>query len=177
MGDRLMIRKLIQRMALLMAIEMSLAILLAYWGGLAFGRYIGENIYISALWCVVSTVLVLQILLNESFETAWLRIVGSFIGSLISCAAVILLGYHIGTLLLAVFLTIIVVALLKIKETLRLATLTATVIIIIGIANPNTPVWLNSLSRFIESVIGTIIAISFTALFLPLRRRYNLLNK
>ena len=36
MGDRLMIRKLIQRMALLMAIEMSLAILLAYWGGFAF---------------------------------------------------------------------------------------------------------------------------------------------
>ena len=124
---------IIRRFSLLMAIEATLAIALAYYFGtlLSTAFHIG-NIYISGLWCSISSILVLQVLISETHKAAWLQLIGSFFGSLVAGIIATLFGYHVWVLWISIFLTIIVLSALHMKFSFRLACLTVLVVIIIG---------------------------------------------
>ena len=164
----------VKRTSLLFAIQVSVAVILAFYlGSLVSRLFLLSNPIISGLWCAISAILVVQVLVNETIESAWLRIVGSFCGSLTSFIVASIFGYGLLALVSCMFVTIILLALLKLTKTYRLTCITIAVIIAIGMSNPTLPPWINSLSRFIESVLGAAIATVLVIIFLPLREMMN----
>ena len=163
--------------SVLIAIKATLVIALSYYAGF----YLSQEYHfampeIAGLWCAISGILVLQVTIEDSLSSAWLRILGSLLGAITAFIALILMGYTVAALAVCVFATVILSSLLKIKHTFRLACLTVSVIIIVGMISDVSPL-ANCVSRFVESAIGSVIAIIITAIFLPLRKKLGLMNK
>jgi uncharacterized membrane protein YgaE (UPF0421/DUF939 family) len=163
--------------SILLSIEATLSLIASYYLGLFIGAYFHfATPEVSGLWCAISGIIVLQVLVHESFNAAWIRILGSFLGALTSFVFATLMGYTIPALAVCVFVTVMLTSIFKIKQTFRLASLTAAIIIIIGTLEPAVPPLVNAVARFMESVIGAIIAIIVTAAFYPLRKKLQLLQ-
>ena len=170
--------RLIKRFSFLLSIKLALVTVLCYYAGFYISTlYHFAMPELGGLWCAISGVVVLQVFINESLQAAWLRILGSFVGAATSYVFSLFATYSIPLLGMCVFTTVMLTSALKIKETFRLASLTAAIIIIIGISNPAVPPLENAVSRFIESAIGAIIAIMITAVFFPLRKKLHLLGR
>lgn len=166
-----------KRLSVLLSIESTLAIIISYYAGLYVGMlYHFKTPQISGLWCAISGIIVLQVLIKESFSAAWIRILGSFLGALTSFVFVIMMGYTMLALAICVFITVTLTSIFKIKQTFRLAGLTAAIIIVVGSLEPSISPLLNASTRFLESFIGTIIAVLITAAFYPLRKKLQLLG-
>jgi len=173
-----LVHRISKRLSLFMAIEATLAIGTSYFLGMTFARLVQlDGSFISGLWCVISTILVLQVMMKQTVKQAWLRIFGSVMGSLTSGIVATLFGYGVGSLCLSIFLTIILVSLFRVKKTFRLACLTVSVIIVIGMVHPDIPPWMNAVSRLAESMIGAGVAVFFSWALLPLRKRYQMLKE
>ncbi|OGT46959.1 MAG: hypothetical protein A3E82_02820 [Gammaproteobacteria bacterium RIFCSPHIGHO2_12_FULL_38_11] len=167
-----------RRTSILIATKAWLVIVLSYYAGYFLSlKYYFSMPKIAGLWCAISGILVLQVTIKDSLSAAWLRILGSLIGAATSFIGILALGYHILSLAVCTFFTVILVSLLNIKHTFRLACLTVSVIIIIGMIQTNVSPLMNCLSRFIESAIGSFIAIAITSIFYPLRKKLHLMNK
>ena len=169
--------KLVRRFAVLLATKMALVILLAYEAGFYFSQLFHFAYpVIGGLWCAVSGVVVLQVLIEESFAEAYLRILGSFVGAVTSCIFSEWMGYTLPALLLCVWITAMLCAAFNIKHSMRLASLTATIIIVIGFIEPTVSPVVNAFARFIESAMGSGIAVVLTMLFYPLRKKLHFLG-
>lgn len=169
--------RIFRKFSILLSIECALVIVLSYYTGL----FLSEQFHfllpqIAGLWCAISGILVLQVLIHEVLSAAWLRVLGSFLGAVTSYVFTSFMGYTIPALALCVLVTVMIISLLNIKTTVRLACLTATVIIIVGAISPTISPFMNAFSRFIESAIGSAFALIITVLFFPLRKKLQLLN-
>jgi len=154
-----------------MALEQTVAVGASYLAGYWFGSLIKLTMpIISGLWCAISTLLILQTEIQESFKQGSLRVLGSTIGAITSFIIASVFGYHFWSFLISIYLTVVSVSLIKLKQAIRIAVLTVLVIMLIGIGNPTTPPLLNSSSRLIESTIGVLIAICFVWIFAPIYR-------
>lgn len=169
--------RLFRQFSILLSIKTAIVTALCYYAGYYFSLfYTFSTPPVAGLWCVISGIIVLQVFIEESFSAAWLRILGSFVGATMSFIFAMLMGYNIPALLICVFFTVMLTSVFKIKQAFRLASLTAAIVIIIGIVEPTVSPFMNASSRFLESAIGTVIAIIITGLFFPLRKKLNLLN-
>lgn len=174
--DRLW-HRIFRRFSILLAIKTTLVVILAYYTGTYISNYYHlKTPEIAGLWCAISGILVLQALIHDSFSLAGNRILGSFIGALISFLFSTAMGYSLTTLALCTFTIVILTSALKIKHTARLASLTAAVIIIVGTIEPTIHPFINASLRFTECALGSIIAAIMTFIFFPLRKKLNLLN-
>ncbi len=108
---------------------------------------------------MVSSLVVLQSLLKEAVKAGSIRIVGSFVGALISGVVCELWGYGYWQLLTAIFVSIYLMHIFSEEKAYRLSSATAGVIVVIGLMHPSEKAWLNALSRFMESVLGVSVAI------------------
>ena len=131
---------------------------------------------IAGLWSAISGILVLQVTIDETTSAAWLRILGSLIGTITSFILLELMGYSILALGVTIAVIVLLTSIFKIKHTLRLACLTTQVIIIVGMIG-NLPILLNCVSRFTESLIGSLIALAVAGLFHPVRKKAQLMNR
>ncbi|PIZ04562.1 MAG: hypothetical protein COY58_03690 [Gammaproteobacteria bacterium CG_4_10_14_0_8_um_filter_38_16] len=169
--------RIFRKFSILLSIEATLAIVISYYAGVFLGTlYYSKIPEISGLWCAISGIIVLQVLIKESFSAAWIRVLGSFLGALTSFIFATLMGDTILALTLCVFITVMLTSIFKIKQTFRLAGLTAAIIIIVGSLEPSISPFMNAFSRFAESAIGAIIAIIITATCYPLRKKLQLLD-
>lgn len=169
--------RIIRKLSLFSSIEATLAIIISYYAGVFLGTlYHFRTPQISGLWCAISGIIVLQVLVKESFSAAWIRILGSFLGAFTSFIFSSLMGYTIPALMICVFVTVILTSIFNIKVTFRLASLTAAIIIVVGSLEPSVSPLMNAVSRFIESAVGSCIAIIITAVFYPLRKKLQLLQ-
>lgn len=163
--------------SILLSIEATLSIILSYYAGFFLSKQFHfTTAPVAGLWCAISGIIVLQVLVHESFSAAWIRILGSFLGAATSYVFSMLMGYTMPALAVCVFITVILTSLFQIKVTFRLASLTAAIVIIVGSLEPAVSPLINAFSRFAESAIGAVIAIIITALFYPLRKKLQLLN-
>lgn len=163
--------------SIILSVKSALVIVTCYYAGFYLSTlYHFSTPQLGGLWCAISGIIVLQVFVDESFSAAWLRILGSFVGAATSCFFALWMGYSISALAVCVFITVMLTSLFNIKQTFRLASLTAA-IIIVGTLNPVVPPLENAFSRFIESATGAVIAIIITAVFFPLRKKLGLLNR
>ena len=172
-----MFLKLVRACSLLLACQTVLAVVIAYLLGFGLNQlfHLGNSV-IGGLWCAISGILMIQTLMQESFKMGWSRLWGSLVGGIISAIVATFTGYHIWSLCVCIFLTVVAVKLCRIQSTLRIAGITVVVVMIIGMATPNVPAWQNSLMRVVESAMGITVGISIVWLCLPIRRKFDLID-
>ena len=169
--------KIFRQFSILLAIKTAIVTALCYYAGFYFSMlYKFSSPQIAGLWCIISGIIVLQVFIQDSFSAAWLRILGSFVGAVMSFIFSEFLGYTLPALLLCVLCTVMLTSAFHIKQAFRLASLTAAIVIIVGMLTPTVAPFMNASGRFFESAMGALIAMAITAIFFPLRKKLHLLN-
>lgn len=120
---------------------------------------------INELWSVMAALVVLQTYLGGTYQAAWKRFLGVFIGSLIGATFLLFFNKETLNVGLGVFFTVIICALTNLKENYRIASVSTAFIIIAASVNTEVNPWLFSFYRFLDSCVG-IVAALVTAYFI-----------
>ena len=140
--------------------EIAVAALVAYLIGFWFtGLFPGYLPKIGGLWSAISAIVVTQATRRETTSSASLRILGSAIGAITSAVYLTLLPFHPLGMALAIFATVLLCTAVHIPSHGRLAAITVIVVMVTGSLDPKLSQGLNALLRFIESCIGTGVAV------------------
>jgi uncharacterized membrane protein YgaE (UPF0421/DUF939 family) len=162
-----------ERFSFIHAIESVLASVGSY-----FACYYVAQLYsfplsaVSGLWGSISAFMVLGAIKADVLKSARDRIFATSIAAIISLACIYLIGYESLGLAVAVFLSVVVLALIKRKDIYRSTCITVAVIFVVGTAvEPQISPWLDCVTRFLESLIGVGIACLTVYIFHPIRHR------
>jgi uncharacterized membrane protein YgaE (UPF0421/DUF939 family) len=168
-------RDIVRKLSLITAIQMALAVSLSYLLATKLAILLHfKNILTSGLWAGISSIVVMQVQIKEAHHASRNRILGSLIGGLCSGLIAMWLGYTIISIVATMFITTILLSLLKLKSVLRLANLTALIIIVTGMSDPSVPSWKNALARVLESTVGISISLIFVWIFHPILKKFDL---
>ena len=115
---------------------------------------------IGGLWVAISAIIVLQETKDIAMHFALVRISGSFLGAVISCILLAFLPVNFYSIFFIIFITAFTCKIINFEEGLRLAALTAAIIIAVSFVDPGVKYYLNSTARFIESCCGSFLAIA-----------------
>ena len=154
--------------ALQMTIAMSLSFIL---GELLAEKYQLGSPLIAGLWSGISAAVVSDSNIAYTYKAALKRFVGSLYGSVVAGLFSTLFGYDFWVLLLSFFTVIVLISISQLHFAVGLAAATVLVIIAVGPSQTNLAPWLNATTRFLESALGILIAIFFSWLFHPIRKR------
>jgi uncharacterized membrane protein YgaE (UPF0421/DUF939 family) len=121
---------------------------------------------LGGLWAVMSGNVVLQVTRRKTWSSAWLQILGTFVGAIVSAAYLSVLPFSIAGMAGAVFVTVIVCHVFRIPDHARLAALAVSVVVLVSSFHPTLHPVLNSALRLAEACIGTAMA-AFAALVWP----------
>jgi uncharacterized membrane protein YccC len=138
------------------AVAALVAYLLGFWFTSLFPGYLPK---IGALWSAISAVVVTQLTRKDAASSASLRILGSAIGAITSAAYLSLLPFHPLGMAVAIFATVMICAAINVPNHGRLAAITVIVVMVTGSLDPSLSPGLNALLRFLESSIGTGVAL------------------
>lgn len=122
---------------------------------------------ISGLWSVISAIVVVQAYLGGTYRAAWVRFFGTLVGTVFAGVAVTFLGSNAGSLALSIFLTVVVCSAMGLKDSLRIASMTVAVIMILWGMNPSIGPWAFGFFRFIDSCVGIFVAVVVVHTFWP----------
>ena len=137
-------------------------ILVSWYAPLVFHR---PNVLISGVWCVLTSVIVLQANIGGTFRAALNRFFGTFIGALVGSIVTSFLGSDPYSLGLGVFITVVFCSIFHLEDSYRIASASVAVVIILWKLNPEINPWAFSFFRFMDSTIGIIVAL-FVAHFI-----------
>jgi uncharacterized membrane protein YccC len=115
---------------------------------------------IGALWAMISAIVVMQDTRTATISTAWLRILGSLIGAIFSALYLLLFPFSILGMGILIGLVVLTCELLHLPGHLRLAGLTAGIVMVISVVNPDIPPVVNAATRFFEVIIGSSVAVA-----------------
>ena len=138
------------------ALAALVAYLFGYWFTSLFPGYLPK---IGGLWSAISAIVVTQSSRRETTSSASLRILGSAIGAGSSATYLTLLPFHPLGMALAIFATVLLCTTINIPSHGRLAAITVIVVMVTGSLDPKLSPGLNALLRFVESCIGTGVAV------------------
>lgn len=160
------LKKVLGRSRITYALKVALAVFISYMIGKKISELFSElDPIIGGLWSVISAIFVLEEGHIETYKAAFLRILGTFIGSLTSGIFLFVIGQSLWTLVSCIFCTILICSILKLYEFIKIANIAVAVIIIVSqIQNP-ADIWLFCLSRFLDAVIGIVVAIVILHVF------------
>lgn len=151
---------ILHRINLKMAIAKSIAVLLSYLAGFYLtGSFHDESRYFGAMLATIASVVALQADFKTSVTQGWLRVLGTFIGSLIATLYLMIFPFSVTGLIITVFFLEITCMLLKIPDNGKMATITLIVIMLISQKSPDISPIVNGTLRFLETIVGVIIGI------------------
>ena len=151
---------MISRDAARVAVQSALVSLVSYSCGFYFSSFFhGASASIGGLWSLISGVLVLQATRRNTWSSAWLRILGTLVGAIISAAYLSWLPFTALGMAASILVTILLCHAARIPDHARLAALTVAVIMVLSSVNPTLNPVLSAALRFTESCIGTAIAV------------------
>jgi uncharacterized membrane protein YccC len=134
--------------------------LLAYLAGLHLTLVIPSvSAHIGALWCVISGLVVLQATRRETVASAWLRVLGTLIGALVSAIYLLFLPFSPIGLAVSIGITVLLCHAWRVPDHARLASITVAVIMVVSTVHPQINPLVNAGLRFVESCIGTVLAV------------------
>jgi len=150
----------ISRDAARIALQIALVSLASYACGSYFtGLFHGASARIGGLWSMVSGIVVLQATRRTTWSSAWLRVLGTLIGSIIGAVYLSLLPFSAIGMAVCIFGTVLLCHAARIPDHARLAALTVAVIMVLSSVNQALSPILNAALRFAESCIGTALAV------------------
>ncbi|NDC35526.1 MAG: hypothetical protein EBZ51_09150 [Synechococcaceae bacterium WB9_2_112] len=138
------------------AVAALVAYLLGFWFTSLFPGYLPK---IGGLWSAISAIVVTQVSRQEARSSASLRVLGSAIGAVTSAVYLSLLPFHPLGMALAIFATGVICTALNVPSHGRLAAITVIVVMVTASLDPALNPLLNALLRFVESCIGTAVAL------------------
>lgn len=153
-------QQLINRLELHIAMKAGVAATLSLYLGIAFAKWLDRpDTLISGTWCVVSTFVVMQAHLGGTYRAAWIRFLGVLIGSFMGGLFTYLFGSNAITLGISVVLTVLCCSLFKIKDSIRIACLSVSIVMILWGLHPSISPWQFGWYRFLDSTLGILIAV------------------
>ena len=151
---------MISRDAARIALQIALVSLASYACGSYFtGLFHGASARIGGLWSMVSGIVVLQATRRTTWSSAWLRVLGTLIGSIIGAVYLSLLPFSAIGMAVCIFGTVLLCHAARIPDHAGLATLTVAVIMVLSSVNPALSPILSAALRFTESCIGSALAV------------------
>lgn len=138
------------------AVAALVAYSLGFWFTSLFPGYLPK---IGGLWSAISAVVVTQVTRKDAASSASLRILGSAIGAITSATYLTFLPFHPLGMATAIFATVMICAAINVPSHGRLAAITVIVVMVTGSLDPALSPGLNALLRFLESSIGTGVAL------------------
>jgi uncharacterized membrane protein YgaE (UPF0421/DUF939 family) len=154
------------RDALRIAVENTLVCLLGYLGGYYMTTLIHlPGSELGGLWALISGIVVLQATRRETQASAWLRVLGTFVGAVISGIYLLLLPFNPLGMALTIGVTVLLCQFIGIPDHARLAALTVALIMVISSMHPDINPVINAVLRFLESCIGTGLAVLMVLLW------------
>jgi uncharacterized membrane protein YccC len=140
--------------------QIAVAALVAYLLGFYFtSLFPGYLPKIGGLWSALSAIVVTQVSRQEARSSASLRVLGSAIGAITSAFYLSFLPFHPLGMALAIFATGVICTALNLPSHGRLAAITVIVVMVTASLDPALNPLLNALLRFVESCIGTAVAL------------------
>ena len=106
-------------------------------------------------------------------KNAKIRLLGTFIGVLISFIGFTILGYHYSSFFLCMLISVMLCATLK-QPIYRLCCITVAIMFAVSQVGGYVSPWANCLSRFLESLTGIIIGMILASLLYFLREKFDL---
>lgn len=164
----MLVKKILVLTETKIAFKTSLAASISLMIGLNYTRFLDRpDTLVSGLWCVMASIVVMQAHLGGTYKAAWARFLGVLIGSTTGSILVDLIGSGSISLGISVFFTIVLCSLMNIKDSFRIAGLSAAIVIIMGGLQPSINPWLFSFYRFLDSCIGILVAVIIARVLWP----------
>jgi uncharacterized membrane protein YccC len=120
---------------------------------------------LGGLWALISGIVVLQATRRETRASAWLRVLGTLVGAAVSSLSLTLLPFCPLGMAVTVGITVLLCQFIGIPDHARLAALTVAVIMVISSLHPEVNPVINAVLRFLESCIGTVLAVAMVWLW------------
>jgi len=150
----------ISRDAARVAVQSALVSLVSYWCGFYFTSvFHGASASVGGLWSLISGLVVLQATRRNTWSSAWLRILGTFVGAVISATYLSWLPFTVVGMAASILVTVLLCHVARIPDHARLGAITVAVIMVLSSVNPTLNPILSGALRFTESCIGTAIAV------------------
>jgi len=142
------------------AVKAGIAASMSLFFGLGFSKLLSRpDSLVSGAWCVMSTFVVLQAHLGGTYRAAGIRALGVLVGSLMGGLFTSIFGSTVFTLGISVFLTVVICSMLNLKQSIRIACLSLSVVMILWGLRPEVSPWTFGLFRFLDSCLGILIAV------------------
>ncbi|MGZ5172351.1 MAG: FUSC family protein [Burkholderiales bacterium] len=120
-------------------------------------------------WVVISAVIVMQSNLGRAIAAGVSRLIGTAVGAAVGTLALWLAGLHVVSVLVAVTVTMWICSGTKLRESQRLAGVTAVIVMLVR----EESVWRAGAARFIDVALGIVVALA-VSLAWPSRARTDL---
>ncbi len=159
---------LLDRMEFKIAFKAGLAAFFSLYLGVAFAKLFNRpNSLLSGIWCVLSAFIVLQAHLGGTYRAAAIQFLGVLIGSSMGGIFTTLFGSNATSLGVSVILTVLLCSIFKLKESIRIACFSLTVVMLLWALNPYISPLMFGLFRILDSILGILIAVIITHTFWP----------
>lgn len=147
------------------AFKLGVTATLSFYAGQALSAFSGRPDLLNNLWCVLTSIVVLKSNLGGTNEAALYRFLGILIGSLLGGVFSYFFGGSAIALGVGVFITAIACLMMKIKDSIRIASLSVAVVMTLHHLYPEHNPWVFSFFRFLDSTLGILVAM-FVSYFL-----------
>lgn len=136
-----------------------LVVTAAFLGGFYFTSLFHEpTSLVGGLWATISAIIVLEVSHHETFDSAINRLIGSFIGAVLSGIYLLFFPFSAIGFAATVGVGVLVCFIFKVPQAVKLTGITISVVIIVSTIAKDLHPFTNAGLRFVESAIGTGIA-------------------
>jgi len=157
--------KLFNKDSIIIAVQNAVVCLVAYpWGEYSTGIFHGETAGMGGLWSLISGLVVLQATTRDTWKSAGLRILGTFIGAVVSGTYLSFLPFGPAGMAVSLGVTIVLCQILNVPEHGRLAVITVAVVMVVSHMNPTLNPIMNAVLRFSEACFGSATAVAIVLL-------------
>jgi uncharacterized membrane protein YccC len=151
---------MINRIATSSAIQIALVSLASYLCGFYFSSLFHRpSAGMGGFWALISGIVVLQSTWRSTLSSAWLRVLGTLIGSIISAAYLFLLPFNPFGMAACIFATVLLCHAAGIPGHAQLAAITVALIMVVSSMDSTVSPITSAALRFSECCLGTAMAV------------------
>ena len=151
---------MINRIAISSAIQIALVSLASYLCGFYFSSLFHRpSAGMGGFWALISGIVVLQSTWRSTLSSAWLRVLGTLIGSIISAAYLSWLPFNPFGMAACIFATVLLCHAAGIPGHAQLAAITVALLMVISSIDSTVSPITNAALRFSESCLGIAMAV------------------
>ncbi len=134
-------------------------VLAAFLGGFYFTSMFHEpSSLVGGLWATISAIIVLEVSHYETLTAAKNRLLGSFIGAILSGIYLLFFPFTALGFVATIGVGVLVCFILKVPQAVKLTGITISVVVIVSTITKDLHPVANAGLRFVESAIGTGVA-------------------